>query len=333
MQAKSKILCLSACIAVLAAVFAAATAATSGETQTGAAAASPAAPVTNIPNVYFTKDISSAGLTAVYDAMKWKPTGKLAIKVSTGESPRSNHLRGELIGELVQSLKGTFVECNTVYGGSRASAARHMQTAKEHGFTAIANVDIQDAEGQHTLPVAGGKHLRENYVGKSFQSYDSYLVLSHFKGHQMAGFGGALKNISIGLASSEGKAWIHSGGKSKTNPWGGAQNAFLESMGDASKSVIESLGSGKRLAYINVMNRLSVDCDCNGNPTKPDMHDIGILASTDPVALDQACVDLVFAAADGKSLTERITSRNGLLTLEHSERLGLGSRKYTLINL
>lgn len=184
-----------------------------------------------------------------------------------------------------------------------------------------------------TLPVEGGVRLTENYVGAAFADYDSYLVLSHFKGHAMAGFGGAIKNISIGLGSSKGKSWIHSGGTSLTNPWGGEQNAFLESMAEADKSVSDYLGNGERIVYINVMNRLSVDCDCDGNPAEPDMHDIGILASTDPVALDQACIDLVYGAEDGQSLINRIESRNGLYTLEHGEKIGLGSREYQLVTI
>ena len=209
----------------------------------------------------------------------------------------------------------------------------HYQVAQDHGFTAIADFQIQDENGSMTLPVTGGTHLTENYVGAAFADYDSYLVLSHFKGHSMAGFGGAIKNISIGLASSEGKAWIHSAGASRTNPWGGDQDAFLESMAEAGKSVSDALGQGERIVYINVMNRLSVDCDCDGNPAEPDMHDIGILASTDPVALDQACIDLVYSAQDGQSLVNRIESRNGLHTLEHAQAIGLGSRTYLLTSI
>ena len=244
-------------------------------------------------------------------------------------------MRPELIADLVRQVNGTIVECNTVYGGSRTQTKMHYQVAKDHGFTEIAAVDIQDADGSFTLPVANGKVLSENYVGASFPEYDSYLVLSHFKGHIMAGFGGAIKNISIGLASSKGKSWIHSGGKSVTNPWGGNQTAFTESMAEAGKSVSDYLGHGKRIVYINVMNRLSVDCDCEGNPAEPDMHDIGILASCDPVALDQACIDLIYAQkdGDGASLVQRIESRNGLHTLEHGEKIGLGSRSYILVNI
>lgn len=283
------------------------------------------------PVVYMTQEITPEGLMAVYQALQWEPQGRVAVKLSTGEPPASNYLRPELIAGLVQSLDGTIVECNTAYGGSRAETAMHYQVAEDHGFTAIADFQILDEEGSMTLPVQGGTRLSENYVGAAFEDYDSYLVLSHFKGHSMAGYGGAIKNISIGLGSSEGKAWIHSAGSSLTNPWGGDQDAFLESMVEAGKSVSDYLGD--QIVYINVMNRLSVDCDCDGNPAEPDMHDIGILASTDPVALDQACIDLVYGAEDGQSLVNRIESRNGLHTLEHAQQIGLGSRSYELVSI
>lgn len=283
------------------------------------------------PVVYMTQEITPEGLMAVYQALQWEPQGRVAVKLSTGEPPASNYLRPELIAGLVQSLDGTIVECNTAYGGSRAETAMHYQVAEDHGFTAIADFQILDEDGSMTLPVQGGTRLSENYVGAAFDDYDSYLVLSHFKGHSMAGYGGAIKNISIGLGSSEGKAWVHSAGSSHTNPWGGDQDAFLESMAEAGKSVSDYLGD--QIVYINVMNRLSVDCDCDGNPAEPDMHDIGILASTDPVALDQACIDLVYSAEDGQSLVNRIESRNGLHTLEHAQQIGLGSRSYELVSI
>ena len=283
------------------------------------------------PVVYMTRAVTPEGLMAVYQALQWEPQGRVAVKLSTGEPPASNYLRPELIAGLVQSLDGTIVECNTAYGGSRAETAMHYQVAEDHGFTAIADFQILDEEGSMTLPMQGGTRLSENYVGAAFEDYDSYLVLSHFKGHSMAGYGGAIKNISIGLGSSEGKAWIHSAGSSLTNPWGGDQDAFLESMAEAGKSVSDYLGD--QIVYINVMNRLSVDCDCDGNPAEPDMHDIGILASTDPVALDQACIDLVYGAEDGQSLVNRIESRNGLHTLEHAQQIGLGSRSYELVSI
>ena len=282
------------------------------------------------PTVYMTTDISSEGLMAIYEALGAElPDGNIAVKISTGETG-SNYLRPELIGDLVREVNGTIVECNTAYGGERANTAYHMQLAEDHGYTAIADVDIMDADGSMTLPVTGGSHLTENYVGANFENYDYYVVLSHFKGHTMAGFGGAIKNISIGIASSEGKSHIHSGGTGGSM-WGGDQDAFLESMAEAGKSVSDYMDGN--MLYINVMNRLSVDCDCDGSPAEPDMHDIGILASFDPVAVDQACIDLVYAAEDGASLIERIESRNGLLTLEHAEEIGLGSRTYELVSI
>ncbi|MHC1694047.1 MAG: DUF362 domain-containing protein [Eubacteriales bacterium] len=285
------------------------------------------------PVVYFISDINPEALISIYEALSWTPTGNVAVKISTGEPPASNYLKPELIGQLVKDVSGTIVECNTAYGGSRAETAMHMQVAEDHGYTAIADVDIMDADGSMSLPVNGGTNLTENFVGTHFTNYDSYLVLSHFKGHEMAGYGGAIKNISIGLGSSEGKCWIHTAGNSRTSPWNGKQDPFLESMAEAGKSVSDYLGEGERIVYINVMNRLSVDCDCNGNPAEPDMHDIGILASTDPVALDQASIDLVYAADDNESLINRIESRNGIHTLEHAEKIGLGNRSYTLKNI
>ncbi len=308
-----------------------------GSMNSGESDATPSDIQTNsdVPTVYMTTDISPEGMMAVYNALGWQPTGKVAVKLSTGEPPASNYLRPELIKDLVQSVSGTIVECNTAYGGSRSETAMHYQVAEDHGFTEIADFQILDENGSMTLPVEGGSVLTENYVGAAFADYDSYLVLSHFKGHTMAGYGGAIKNISIGLGSSEGKAWIHSGGTSKTNAWSGEQDAFLEAMAEAGKSVSDHLGNGERIVYVNVMNRLSVDCDCDGNPAEPDMHDIGILVSTDPVALDQACIDLIYAQkdGDGASLVQRIESRNGLHTLEHAEEIGLGSRHYSLVNI
>lgn len=291
-----------------------------------------AAPVTDAPVVYMTSEITPEGLMAVYEALGREAQGEhVAVKISTGETG-SNYLRPELIGDFVQAVGGTIVECNTAYGGQRASTAMHYQLAVDHGYTAIADVDIMDENGSMTLSVTGGSVLTENYVGVNLQNYDFLVVLSHFKGHAMAGFGGAIKNLSIGCASSEGKAWIHSGGTGGSM-WGGEQDAFLEAMAEAAKSVVDFFENGERALYINVMNRLSVDCDCDGNPAEPDMHDIGILASLDPVALDQACIDLVYAAPDGASLIQRIESRNGLHTLDHTETIGFGSREYTLVNI
>ncbi|MDR0383603.1 MAG: DUF362 domain-containing protein [Spirochaetaceae bacterium] len=306
------------------------------QTQSGAARM-PASQPSGPAKVYFTDDISPAGLMAVYKALGQSPdnasvvSGRVAVKITTGESPRSNHLRPDFIRDLVQSVNGTLVESNTAYGGRRASTAVHKETARAHGYTAIAKVDILDEDGSVSLPVQGGTRLKENFVGGHFKNYDYYIVLSHFKGHSMGGFGGAIKNISIGIASPEGKAWIHSGGKSRSNPWGGAQDAFLDSMAEAGKSVVDSLNGN--ILYINVMNRLSVDCDCSGSPAEPDMHDIGILSSLDPVALDKACVDLVYEAPDGRSLIRRMESRNGIRTINHGAEIGLGSKAYDLVRL
>ena len=280
------------------------------------------------PTVYFTSDISAEGLVKIYGQLGWEPTGKLAVKVSTGEPPASNYLRQELIGELVSSLDGTYVECLTADGGQRSGVAMAKQVAEDHGF---APFDLLDENGSMTLTVANYSVIPENYVGAGMAGYDSMLVLSHYKGHQMAGFGGAIKNISIGLGSAEGKAWIHSGGTSKSNPWGGDQTAFTESMAEAASTVQDYYGD--KIVYINVMNRLSIDCDCNGNPAEPDIHDIGILACFDPVALDQACYDLILQAEGNESFVKRVESRMGLHTLEHAEEIGLGSRSYELVNI
>jgi len=286
-----------------------------------------AAPAT----VYFISDISAESLVKAYQALNVQLPGKVGVKLSTGESERTNYLRPTLIGDLVQMLNGTIVECNTAYGGSRSSTAMHMQLAKDRGFTDIAEVDILDAEDSMELPIEGGNRLNVDYVGSHFANYDSFLVLSHFKGHAMAGFGGAIKNISIGFGSSMGKVWIHSGGTRTSGSIWGDQDPFLEAMADAAKGVDACMGDN--IVYISVLNRLSVDCDCDGNPSEPDMHDIGILASTDPLAIDQAAIDLVYAMPDSGSLVARIESRNGLHTLDAAEAVGLGSRTYNLVNL
>ena len=293
------------------------------------------APESATPVVYMTRDISPAGLDAVYEALGRKAEGRVAVKISTGEPGGNHYLKPALIGDLVKKVGGTIVECNTAYGGGRAATADHLKAAEAHGFTAIAPVDIMDAEGETALPVTGGKHLKEDFVGLHFPDYDFTIVLSHFKGHAMGGFGGALKNISIGIASSAGKAWIHTAGKTKTDLWNNLpeQDAFLESMAEAAKAVADHCG--EKILYINVMNNLSVDCDCDAHPAAPQMGDIGILASLDPVALDQACVDLVYASEDpGKvHLIERMESRHGIRTVEHAAAIGVGSREYTLVSL
>ena len=281
--------------------------------------------------VYFTPDISPAGLMAIYDAIGRKAHGNVGVKISTGEAGGHNYLKPELIGELVQSIDGTILECNTAYGGSRSSTDAHLAVAAEHGFTDIAEVDIMDSDGEVALPVEDGKHLTEDYVGSTFPDYDFVVNLAHFKGHAMGGFGGVIKNASIGIASADGKRWIHSAGTSKTSWSGASQDDFLESMAEAAKAVADHLG--ENVIYIDVMNNLSVDCDCDSHPADPEMLDIGILGSTDPVALDKACVDLVYAAKDGAALIERIESRNGAHTLDHAEAIGLGTQNYQLVEV
>ena len=280
------------------------------------------------PVVYFIRDISPEALVKAYEALDAELPGKVGVKMSTGESTRSNYLRPELIADLVHQVNGTIVECNTAYGGSRSSTAMHRQQAKDNGLLDVAELDILDEEGSMELPVEGGQRIKVDYVGSHFVHYDSFLVLTHFKGHAMAGFGGAIKNISIGFGSSMGKVWIHSGGTRTTGGIWGDQDPFLEAMADAAKGVDTAMGDN--IVYISVLNRLSVDCDCDGSPAEPDMHDIGILASTDPLAIDQAAIDLVYAMPDSGSLVRRIESRNGLHTLEAGEQIGLGSRSYRL---
>ena len=281
------------------------------------------------PVVYYISDISPESLVAAFNALGVNMKGRVGVKMSTGESERSNYLRPGLITDLVRLVNGTIVECNTAYGGSRASTALHRQQAKDNGLLEVAELDILDEEGSMELPVTGGRRIQVDYVGSHFANYDSFLVLTHFKGHAMAGFGGAIKNISIGFGSSMGKVWIHSGGtKTRGGIWG-EQDPFLEAMADAAKAVNDAMG--ENIVYISVLNRLSVDCDCDGNPAEPDMHDIGILASTDPLAIDQAAIDLVYAMPDSASLVRRIESRNGLHTLEAGEANGLGSRNYQLV--
>jgi uncharacterized Fe-S center protein len=281
------------------------------------------------PVVYFISDISPESLVAAYQALGVELPGKVGVKMSTGESERSNYLRPELIADLIHRVNGTIVECNTAYGGSRSSTAMHRQQAKDNGLLEVAELDILDEEGSMEIPIEDGVRINVDYVGSHFAAYDSFLVLTHFKGHAMAGFGGAIKNISIGFGSSMGKVWIHSGGTKKSGGIWGEQDPFLEAMADAAKGVDAYMGDN--ILYISVMNRLSVDCDCDGNPAEPDMHDIGILASTDPLAIDQAAIDLVYAMPDSGSLIRRIERQNGLYTLEVGERNGLGSRNYRLV--
>lgn len=293
--------------------------------------------------VYFTKEISPASLIKLYQKLGRPAQGRVAAKLSTGEAGNENYLKPALIKDLVQSVKATIVECNTAYAGARNTTEAHRQLIKDHGFAAIAPVNIMDSDGVEHLPVKGGTHLKEDIVGDHVKNYDFMMVLTHFKGHPMGGFGGALKNITIGVASSDGKANIHTAGAMQTQGWQTAEDgrfmkltgpdhdAFIESMAEAAKSVSDFFGEGEKMLYISVMNNMSVDCDCVSHPAEVDMKDIGVLASLNPVALDQACVDLVYEAPDGHSLIERIESRNGERILEHAEKIGFGDRRYRLV--
>lgn len=286
------------------------------------------------PIVYFCPRITAENLVEVYRALGREAKGRVAIKLSTGEAGNPNHLSVDVIKKLVHLVDGTIVECNTAYDGRRNNTPDHLQTAAEHGFTAIAEVDIMDSEGSMELPVKKGKHLTHNLVGRNWRNYDFTMVLSHFKGHPMAGFGGALKNVAIGMASAEGKALIHTAGQSTEVPvdWANVppQDDFLESMAEACESVFDYVGDN--ILFISVANNLSVDCDCVAEPEPVEMKDIGILASLDPVALDSACVDMVKNSSDpGKAhLIERMESRNATYLLDYAQELGLGSRDYEL---
>ena len=281
--------------------------------------------------VYFTKTISPDAVLALYRELGRPLSGKVAVKVHSGEVGNQNFLHPDFWKPMIDEVHGTVVECKTAYEGRRDTTEKHLDTMEKHGWNAFP-VDILDAEGELALPVRGGFHLTENYVGAHMTNYDSLLVLSHFKGHPMGGFGGALKNISIGLASAHGKAVIHGAGDA-AKLWSAEQKSFLESMADADESIQRYWG--ERIAFVNVMANMSVDCDCCAVAEDPKIADIGVLSSLDPVALDAACVDLVYASDDpGKAdLIERIESRKGLVTLEAAESRGLGSRQYTLIEL
>lgn len=287
--------------------------------------------------VYMTKEISPEAIVKLYKALGREAKGKVAIKISTGEPGGHNFLQPSLIADFVKLTDGTIVECNTAYEGRRFSTEDHRRAAEEHGFTAIAPVDIMDADGEVKLPVTDGKHLKYDIVGSHYPDYDFTVILSHFKGHAMGGFGGAVKNMSIGIASSNGKSYIHTAGKRDTTAglWENIapQDDFLESMAEAAKAVADHCG--ENIIYISVANNLSVDCDCDSNPADPQMHDIGVLASLDPIAFDKACTDLVRSSDDhGKiHLIERIDSRHGMHTLDYGEQIGLGSQTYKIVNL
>ena len=292
--------------------------------------------------VYMTTDISAEGLVRVYEALGVEATGKVAVKISTGEPGGKNYLKPALIKDLVQRVGGTIVECNTAYAGRRNTTEAHLEAAREHGFFDIANVDIMDAEGEIKIPVKDTTHIKYNIVGKNLASYDFMINLAHFKGHAMGGFGGVLKNQSIGNASSRGKAYIHSAGRNeevaKIWKFTDDQIGFLESMAAAAQSVHDYFGNGERIIYINVMNNMSIDCDCDSHPADPLLKDVGILASTDPVALDKACLDIVFnieptEGNDNGPLLERIASKHGTHIVDYAEQIGLGSKQYELVNI
>lgn len=302
------------------------------------AACSAATPKDSVATVYHISDITAANIIKIYNALGRKATGKnVAVKISLGESNKTGHLDPALIEPFISEVKGTIVECNTAYQGARNTTEAHRRTAEEHGYTKIATVDIMDAYGETELPLEGGLHLKKDIVGERLLNYDFLVVLSHFKGHPSGGFGGALKNVAIGIASSGGKMYVHSAGRSQDPATGWnihtKQDDFLESMADACKAVFDHMGD--RILYISVANKLSVDCDCVANPHAPEMGDLGIYASLDPVALDRACVDAVFDSSDpGKSaLIERINSRHGTHILDAAEKLGLGTQKYKLVEL
>lgn len=292
--------------------------------------------------VYMTTDITPEALVGIYEALGVKAEGNVAVKISTGEPGGHNFLQPALIGKLVKHVNGTIVECNTAYGGKRATFEQHWQTVRDHGFLYIAKVDLMDEEGEFSIPVKDSTHIKCDIVGTHMKNYDFMVNLAHFKGHTMGGFGGVLKNQSIGVASANGKANIHTAGRTQktSGMWGGRvnQDFFLESMASAAQAVHDYFKAKKGIIYINVMNNLSVDCDCDSHPHDPEMKDIGILASTDPVALDQACIDLVFnypskEGDNAAALIERINSRHGVHTVEHAEKIGLGTRQYNLVKL
>ena len=285
--------------------------------------------------VYFTKNITSENLIKLYEILDKKLIGNIAIKLHSGEKGNQNYLRPEFCKPIIDKLNGTVVECNTAYEGARDTTEKHINLMKEHGWSEHFNVDIMDAKEDIELSIEDGLVIKKNYIGKNLENYDSMLVLSHFKGHPMGGYGGALKQLSIGIASSKGKRYIHCAGKENgtyDDMFKTDHDNFLRSMADAAKSITEYMPN---IVYINVMCNLSVDCDCCGVAKDPCMKDIGILASTDPVAIDQACIDLVYNSNDPgkKEMIERIESRNGLLTIESAHELGIGNKEYELINI
>lgn len=288
--------------------------------------------------VYFTKEITPESVIKMYEKIGKELLGKVAVKLHSGEQGNQNYIRPEFVKAIVERVNGTVVECNAAYEGARNSTEKHKKLIEDHGWTKYFDVDIMDADGDDmVLDIPNGKVLKQNFVGKNMKNYDSMLVLSHFKGHPMGGYGGALKQLSIGCASSEGKSWIHSAGKTKdqTIVWENLpeQNLFLESMADAASSVVNYFKDN--ILFINVMCNLSVDCDCCAVAEDPRMKDIGILASTDPIAIDQACIDLIYNSKDpGRDhFVERVERQNGRHTIDAAAELGFGTKEYELINV
>lgn len=286
--------------------------------------------------VYFIKEITPESVIEMYNKLGIKLPGRVAVKLHSGEKGNQNYIKPEFVKAIVDYVNGTVVECNTAYGGARNSTEKHKELIKEHGWTKYFNVDLMDAEGPDLmLEIPNGKVIKENFVGKNLKNYDSMLVLSHFKGHPMGGFGGALKQLSIGCSSSEGKAWIHSAGKTKDQNilWDNLpeQDRFLEAMADAASSIVNYFKD--KIVFINVMCNLSVDCDCCAVAEDPCMKDIGILASLDPIAIDQACIDLIYNSKDpGRDhFVQRVERQHGIHTIEAASKLGFGTREYELI--
>lgn len=308
------------------------------------------APKCDTATVYFTQEISAESLVRIFEALGADPQGAVAVKISTGEAGGNHYLKPELIKDLVKMLNATIVECNTAYPGRRFRTEDHLKVIDEHGFSQIAPVDIMDADGDMVIPVADSTWILYDRVGSHLENYDFMVNLAHFKGHAMGGFGGVLKNASIGVASAAGKAYIHSAGKTENRlamwanlpkGWDKApenNDPFIEAMASAAQAVHNYFTHRKGIVYINVMNNLSVDCDCDSHPAAPLMKDRGIMASTDPVAVDKACLDMVFNAQpsegdDNGPLTERIRQRHGTHIVEHAQTIGLGTMNYKLVNL
>ena len=288
--------------------------------------------------VYFTREITPESVVKMYETLGVKLPGKVAVKLHSGEKGNQNYIRPEFVKAIVEHVNGTVVECNTAYEGARNATQKHKELIKEHGWTKYFDVDIMDAEGpDKELQVVNGKILTKNYVGKNIDNYDSMLVLSHFKGHPMGGYGGALKQLSIGVSSSRGKSWIHSAGVTdkQEEVWDRLpeQDEFLEAMADAASTVHQFFKN--KIVYINVMCNLSVDCDCCAVAEDPCMKDIGILASTDPIAIDQTCIDFIYQSTDpGRDhFVERVERQHGIHTIEAAAELGFGTREYELIDM